>query len=58
MIFFPLLFLYLFNYSLSTLVSRSLFDREDDIVLVYGTALPIAINIFGREDADAYILQA
>lgn len=57
MIFIPLPFLYLFNYSLSTLVSRSLFDREDDIVLVYGTALPIA-NIFGREDADAYILQA
>ncbi|OEU54086.1 MAG: hypothetical protein BA862_10465 [Desulfobulbaceae bacterium S3730MH12] len=47
MIFILLPFLYLFNYSLSTLVSINLFDREDDIVLVYGTVmrnLPIPLR--------------
>ncbi len=45
MIFIPLPFLYLFNYSLSTLVSINLFDREDDIVLVYGTVIsPASIH--------------
>jgi|GEM_PF-6431200 len=48
MIFIPLPFLYLFNYSLSTLVSRSLLDREDDIAMVYGTAnTKMLINAFG-----------
>ena len=65
MIFIPLLILYLFNFTLSTLVGRSFFRRGDGIALVYGTvmrnlsiALAIAINAFGPEGADAALVIA
>lgn len=65
MIFVPLLILYLFNFTLSTLVGKSFFRRGDGIALVYGTvmrnlsiALAIAINAFGPEGADAALVIA
>ncbi len=65
MIFIPLLILYLFNFTLSTLVGRRFFNRGDSIALVYGTvmrnlsiALAIAINAFGPEGADAALVIA
>jgi ACR3 family arsenite transporter len=65
MIFIPLLILYLFNFTLSTLVGRRFFSRGDGIALVYGTvmrnlsiALAIAINAFGPEGADAALVIA
>ncbi len=65
MIFIPLLILYLFNFTLSTLVGRRFFNRGDGIALVYGTvmrnlsiALAIAINAFGPEGADAALVIA
>ena len=64
-IFIPLLILYLFNFTLSTLVGRRFFSRGDGIALVYGTvmrnlsiALAIAINAFGPEGADAALVIA
>jgi len=64
-IFVPLLLLYLFNFTLSTLAGRSFFNRGDGIALVYGTvmrnlsiALAIAINAFGPEGADAALVIA
>jgi ACR3 family arsenite efflux pump ArsB len=54
--FVPLLIIYGFNFVLSTLVGKVLFNREDAIALVYGTvmrnlsiALAIAITVFGSE---------
>jgi len=65
MIFIPLLILYLFNFTFSTLAGRSFFKRGDGIALVYGTvmrnlsiALAIAINAFGSEGADAALVIA
>lgn len=64
-IFTPLLLLYLFNFTLSTLIGKRLFSREDGIALVYGTvmrnlsiALAIAINAFGEAGADAALVIA
>lgn len=65
MIFIPLLILYLFNFTLSTLIGRRFFARGDGIALVYGTvmrnlsiALAIAINAFGEAGADAALVIA
>ncbi|MFT5698498.1 MAG: ACR3 family arsenite transporter [Desulforhopalus sp.] len=64
-IFIPLLILYLFNFTLSTLIGRYFFKRGDGIALVYGTvmrnlsiALAIAINAFGVEGANAALVIA
>ncbi len=65
MIFIPLLILYMANFTISTLVGKSFFERGDAIALVYGTvmrnlsiALAIAINAFGPEGADAALVIA
>ncbi|WP_163335621.1 arsenic resistance protein [Desulfopila sp. IMCC35008] len=65
MIFIPLLLLYLFNFTLSTMAGRSFFNRGDGIALVYGTAmrnlsiaLAIAINAFGEAGTDAALVIA
>jgi ACR3 family arsenite efflux pump ArsB len=70
--FIPLVIIYGINFSLSTLVGKSLFNREDAIALVYGTvmrnlsiALAIALTVFGAKQgseialiiAMAYIIQ-
>jgi ACR3 family arsenite efflux pump ArsB len=70
--FVPLIIIYGFNFVLSTLIGKALFNREDAIALVYGTvmrnlsiALAIAITVFGSEKgseialiiAMAYIIQ-
>ncbi|MGV2826699.1 arsenic resistance protein [Myxosarcina sp. GI1(2024)] len=54
--FVPLLIIYGFNFVLSTLIGKALFNRGDAIALVYGTvmrnlsiALAIAITVFGSE---------
>jgi ACR3 family arsenite efflux pump ArsB len=54
--FVPLIIIYGFNFVLSTLIGKALFNREDAIALVYGTvmrnlsiALAIAITVFGSE---------
>lgn len=64
-IFIPLLLLYLFNFTLSTLIGRRFFSRGDGIALVYGTvmrnlsiALAVAINAFGEAGADAALVIA
>lgn len=64
-IFIPLLLLYVFNFTLSTLIGRSFFSRGDGIALVYGTvmrnlsiALAVAINAFGEAGADAALVIA
>ncbi|MGH4141056.1 hypothetical protein [Clostridium sp.] len=38
-ILFPLILLYLFNFIFSTVVARMMFNKEDDILLVYGTVM-------------------
>lgn len=55
--FIPLALIYGFNFALSTLVGKALFDRSDAIALVYGTvmrnlsiALAIAITVFGAKE--------
>lgn len=67
----PITILYLFNFSLSTIIGKVFLPREDAIALVYGTvmrnlsiALAIAINAFGEHGAEialiistAYIVQ-
>lgn len=64
-IFIPLIILYLFNFTLSTIAGRSFFTRGDGIALVYGTvmrnlsiALAIAINAFGEAGTDAALVIA
>ncbi|WP_367359492.1 arsenic resistance protein [Syntrophus sp. (in: bacteria)] len=64
-IFVPLLLLYLFNYSLSTITGKSLLPRGDAIALVYGTvmrnlsiALAIAMNAFGPRGSEAALVIA
>ncbi|HAS88430.1 MAG TPA: arsenite transporter [Desulfovibrio sp.] len=61
----PLLVLYLFNFTLSTLIGKSLLPRGDAIALVYGSvmrnlsiALAIAINAFGPQGSDAALVIA
>jgi len=67
----PLVILYGLNFSLSTVIARIFFSREDGIALVYGTvmrnlsiALAIAMTVFGKQGSDialiialAYIIQ-
>lgn len=64
-IFIPLLLLYAANFTLSTIVGKSMFNRGDGIALVYGTvmrnlsiALAIAINAFGEAGANAALVIA
>lgn len=61
----PLLVLYLLNFTLSTLIGKSLLPRGDAIALVYGSvmrnlsiALAIAINAFGPQGSDAALVIA
>lgn len=61
----PLLLLYLFNFTLSTLVGRAFFPRGDGIALVYGTvmrnlsiALALAMNVFGPAGTQAALVIA
>ena len=65
LIFVPLLLIYLLNFSLSTVIAKFFFNREDGIALVYGTvmrnlsiALAIAINAFGEAGANAALVIA
>jgi len=67
----PIILLYIINFSLSTLVGKYFFKRDDGIALVYGTvmrnlsiALAIAMTVFGDKGSDialiialAYIIQ-
>ena len=64
-ILFPLVILYGLNFALSTLVGRTMLNREDAIALVYGSvmrnlsiALAIAINAFGPQGSDAALVIA
>ena len=61
----PLVILYAANFTLSTLVGRSLLPRGDAIALVYGSvmrnlsiALAIALNAFGDKGSDAALVIA
>jgi ACR3 family arsenite transporter len=61
----PLLILYSFNFTVSTIIGKSLFSRGDAIALVYGTvmrnlsiALAVAINGFGEEGTHAALVIA
>jgi CBS domain-containing protein len=67
----PLVLLYTINFTLSTIIGKYFFKREDGIALVYGTvmrnlsiALAIAMTVFGEQGSDialiiaiAYIIQ-
>ena len=64
-IFVPLLTLYLFNFTLSTVVGKRFYRRGNGIALVYGTvmrnlsiALAIAMNAFGDAGTDASLVIA
>ncbi|MDB9495623.1 bile acid:sodium symporter [Spirulina major CS-329] len=61
--FVPLAIIYGVNFTLSTIVGKTFFDRGDAIALVYGTvmrnlsiALAIAITVFGPEDGSEIAL--
>lgn len=61
----PLAVIYLFNFTLSTIVGRLFLPRGDAIALVYGSvmrnlsiALAIAINAFGVEGSSAALVVA
>lgn len=61
----PLVLLYVFNFTISTLIGRSMFDRGNAIALVYGTvmrnlsiALAVAINAFGQAGTHAALVIA
>ncbi len=63
--FVPLGIIYSFNFMLSTIVGRSLFNREDAIALVYGSvmrnlsiALAIAMTAFGPEGSEIALIIA
>ncbi|NEO26775.1 MAG: arsenic resistance protein [Kamptonema sp. SIO4C4] len=70
-LFVPLLIIYAVNFTLSTVVGKILFNRDNAIALVYGTvmrnlsiALAIAMTVFGEQGAEialiiamAYIIQ-
>ena len=67
----PLTALYIFNFGLSTIIAKYMFNREDGIALVYGTvmrnlsiALAIAMTVFKENGSEialiialAYIIQ-
>lgn len=67
----PLTALYIFNFGISTIIGKYLFNREDGIALVYGTvmrnlsiALAIAMTVFKENGSEialiialAYIIQ-
>ncbi|MDP8050862.1 arsenic resistance protein [Pasteurella atlantica] len=67
----PIIILYVINFTLSTIVAKIFFNREDAIAVVYGTvmrnlsiALAIAMTVFGESGAEisiviamAYIIQ-
>ncbi len=64
-IFVPLLIIYAFNFTFSTIIGKIFFPRGDAIAMVYGTvmrnlsiALAIAINAFGEEGANAALVIA
>jgi predicted Na+-dependent transporter len=57
--------IYLLNFTISTLVGKFLFKRDDAIALVYGTvmrnlsiALAIAINAFGNAGTETALVIA
>ncbi|WDP88439.1 MAG: universal stress protein [Desulfobacter sp.] len=61
----PLVLIYAFNFTLSSLVGKYFLPRGDAIALVYGSvmrnlsiALAIAINAFGKEGASAALVVA
>jgi ACR3 family arsenite efflux pump ArsB len=61
--FVPLAIIYVVNFTLSTVVGKSLFARGDAIALVYGTvmrnlsiALAIAITVFGPQEGSEIAL--
>ena len=61
----PLLIIYSFNFSLSTIIGKIFFNRGDAIALVYGTvmrnlsiALAVAMNAFGKDGADSALVIA
>lgn len=61
----PLILLYGFNFTLSSIVGKLFLSRGDAIALVYGSvmrnlsiALAIAINAFGKEGASAALVVA
>jgi ACR3 family arsenite efflux pump ArsB len=61
----PLLLVYAVNFLISTVVGKSMFQRNDAIALVYGTvmrnlsiALAIALGVFREKGADAALLIA
>lgn len=63
--FVPLIIIYGFNFGLSTLIGKALFNREDAIALVYGTvmrnlsiALAIAMTVFGPEGSEIALIIA
>ena len=61
----PLIIIYTFNFTLSSLIGKFFLPRGDAIALVYGSvmrnlsiALAIAINAFGQEGASAALVVA
>ncbi len=61
----PLVLLYVFNFTLSTVLGRSLLPRGDAIAMVYGSvmrnlsiALAIALGAFGEEGSSAALVIA
>ena len=61
----PLVVMYAVNFTLSTVIAKWRFNRDDGIALVYGTvmrnlsiALAIALGVFGTEGAEAALLIA
>ena len=61
----PLVLIYAANFTLSTLLGRTLLPRGDAIAMVYGTvmrnlsiALAVAINAFGAKGSDAALVVA
>ena len=61
----PLALIYLFNYTLSTIVGKLLLSREDAIAMVFGSvmrnlsiALAIAINALGESGSSAALVVA
>ena len=61
----PLVLIYLINFTLSTLLGRTLLPRGDAIAMVYGTvmrnlsiALAVAINAFGAQGSEAALVVA
>lgn len=64
-LFVPVIFLYLINFFISTLIGKIFFNRKDAIALVYGTvmrnlsiALAVAMTAFGKEGADIALIIA